>query len=99
MFVDFSKPFDSIHREKMEQILLEYGFPIKTVSARIFYKNMKLIVCSLDGPTDFFDFVVGVLQWDTLAAFLFIICLWFHSKKGKMQIISSNNFDRCRLCW
>ena len=27
------------------------------------------------GDTDFFDFVTGVLQGDTLAPFLFIICL------------------------
>ena len=26
-FVDFSKAFDSIHRGKMEQILLTYGLP------------------------------------------------------------------------
>ena len=31
LFVDFSKPFDSIHRRKMVQILLAYGLPKETV--------------------------------------------------------------------
>ena len=29
LFVDFTKAFDSIHRGKMEQILLAYGLPKK----------------------------------------------------------------------
>ena len=32
-FVDFTKAFDSIHRGKMEQILLAYGLPKETVAA------------------------------------------------------------------
>ena len=39
------------------------------------YKNTKAIVRSFDGDTDFFNFVVRVLQKDTLAPFLFITCL------------------------
>ena len=40
------------------------------------YKNMKVKVQSSDGETDFFDIVAaGVLQGDTLASYLFIICL------------------------
>ena len=37
------------------------------------YKNTKAMVHSPDGNTDFFD-IVGVLQADTLAPYLFIIC-------------------------
>ena len=36
---------------------------------------MKVMVCSLNGDTNFFDIVTGVLQWDTLALYLFIFCL------------------------
>ena len=39
------------------------------------YKNMKAMVCSLDDDTDFFDIISGVLQGNTFAPFLFIICL------------------------
>ncbi len=74
MFVDFSKTFDSIHRGKMEQILLVYGLPKETVTAiMMLYRNTKVKVYSLDGDTDFFNIVAGVLQGDTLAPYLFII--------------------------
>ena len=36
---------------------------------------MKVKVHFLDGDTDYFDIVAGVLQGDTLAPYLFIICL------------------------
>ena len=38
------------------------------------YKNIKVKVHLLDGDTDFFD-IVDVLQEDTLAPYLFIICI------------------------
>ena len=76
LFVDFTKAFDSIHRGKMEQILLAYGLPKETVAAIMMqYRNTKVKVCSPDGDTDYFDIVAGVLQGDTLAPYLFIICL------------------------
>ena len=39
------------------------------------YKNTKVKVRSPEGDTDYFDIVAGVLQGDTLAPYLFIICL------------------------
>ena len=39
------------------------------------YRNTKVKVCSPDGDTDYFNIVAGVLQGDTLAPYLFIICL------------------------
>ena len=41
----------------------------------ILYRNTKVKVRSPDGDTEYFDIVAGVLQWDTLAPYLFIICL------------------------
>ena len=76
LFVDFTKAFDSIHRGKMKQILLAYGLPKETVEAiMILYRNTKVKIRSPDGDTDDFDIVTGVLQEDTLAPYLFIICL------------------------
>ena len=74
LFVDFTKAFDSIHRGKMEQILLAYGLPTETVAAiTILYRNTKVKVRSPEGDTEYFDIVV--LQGDTLAPCLFIIRL------------------------
>ena len=72
--VDFTKAFDSIHRGKMEQILLAYALPKETVaSIMILYRNTKVKVRSPDGDTLYFDIVAGVQQGDTLAPYLFII--------------------------
>ena len=76
LFVNFTKAFGSIHRGKMEQILLAYGLPKETIAAiMILDRNTKVKVRSPDGDTDYFDIVAGVLQGDTLAPYLFIIRL------------------------
>ena len=76
LFDDFNKTFDSIHRGKMEQILLAYGLLKETVAAiRILFRNTKVKVRSPDGDTECFDIVAGVIQEDTLAPYLFVICL------------------------
>ena len=68
--------FNSIHRGKIEQVLLAYSLPKKNVAAiMMLYRNTKVKACSLDGDTDYFNIVAGVLQGDTLAPYLFIICL------------------------
>ena len=38
-------------------------------------KNTKVMVHSTDHDTDFFDIVTGVLQRDTFAPYMAIICL------------------------
>ena len=76
LFVDFTKAFDSIHRGKMEQILLAYGLPKATLRAiMILNRKTKMKVRSPDGDSDYFNIVAGVLQGDTFAPYLFIICL------------------------
>ena len=93
IFVDFTKAFDSIHRGKMEQILLAYGIPKETVAAiTILYRNTKVKVRSPDGDTEYFDIVAGVLQGDTLAPYLFIICLdYIH--RTSIDKIRENGFE------
>ena len=68
LFVNFTKACDSIHRGKMEQILLAYSPPKETVTAiMMLNRNTKVKVHSPDGDTNYFDIVAGVLQGDTLA--------------------------------
>ena len=76
LFVDFSKAFDSIDRKNMKHILKFYWIPAETVNAIIvMYMNTRSMVRSPDGDTQFFEITTYVLQGDTIAPFLFIICL------------------------
>ena len=84
IFVDFTKAFDSIHRGKMEQILLAYDIPKETVAAiTILYRNTKVKVRSLYGDTEYFD---------TLALYLFIICLDYVLRTS-IDKIRENGFE------
>ena len=59
-----------------EQILLVCSLLKETITAiMMLYKNMKAIVCSPGSDTNFFNIVARVLQGDTLASYLSIICL------------------------
>ena len=82
-FIDFSKAFDSIDRQKMFEILKAYGVPtnlLNTIKAT--YTNTKAKVMSPDGETDVFEIKMGVLQGDTLAPFLFVIVLDYALRKA-----------------
>ena len=92
LFVNFTKAFDSIHRGKMEQILLAFGLPKETVATiMILYRNTKVKVRSPDGDTKYF-IVAGVLQGDMLAPHLFIICLYYELRTSIYKI-RENGFE------
>ena len=58
----------------------------------ILYRNTKVKVRSPDGHTEYFDIVAGVLQGDTLAPYLFIICL-DHVLRISIDKIRENGFE------
>ena len=58
----------------------------------ILYRNTKVKVRSPDGDTDYFDIVEGVLQGDTLAPYLFIICLDYVLRTS-IDKIKENGFE------
>ena len=64
------------------------------------YKNMKAMVCSPNANTDFFDIVTGVLQGDTLAPYLFMICLdyvlWMSVDLMKENVLTPKKVKRRR---
>ena len=92
MIVDFFLAFDSIKGGKMEQILLIYGHPKETVTTiMMLYRNTQVKVHSPDGDSDFFDIDAGVLQGDTLAPYLLIICLGYILRKS-IDTIQENCF-------
>ena len=60
----------------MIKILRAYGIPSKIVRAiSMIYDHTRALVLSPDGETASFEILVGVLQGDTLAPYLFIIVL------------------------
>ena len=69
IFVDFTKAFDSIHKGKMEQILLAYGLPKETVAAiTILYRNTKVKVRSPDGDTEYFEIEHRLIKSEKMAS-------------------------------
>ena len=55
------------------------------------YRNTKIRVRSLDGDTDLFYIIAGVLQGDILASYLFIICLYYVLRTS-IDLIKENGF-------
>ena len=77
----------------MEQILLAHGLPKETVAAiTILYRNTRVKVRSPDGDTEYFDIVAGVLQGNTLAPYIFIICLDYVLRTS-IDKIRENGFE------
>ena len=65
----------------------------ETVAAiTILYRNTKVKVRSPDGDTEYFNIVAGVLQGDTLAPYLFIICLDYVLRTS-IDKIKENGFE------
>ena len=57
----------------------------------ILHKNSKVKVCSQDGHPNYFVIVEGVLQGDTLASYLFIICLDYMLRMS-VDLMKENGF-------
>ena len=74
-------------------ILLANGLPKEMLAAiMILYRNTKVKVRSPGGDTDYFDIVAEVLQGDTLASYLFIICLDYVLRTS-IDKIKENGFE------
>ena len=71
----------------------DINIPKETAAAiTILYRNTKVKVRSPDGDTEYFDIVAGVLQGDTLAPYLFIICLDYVLRTS-IDKIKENGFE------
>ena len=68
LFIDFSQAFDSIHREKMKDILIIYSIPTEIINIILMlYKNIRSMVRLPDGDTPFSNITTGVQHGDKLA--------------------------------
>ena len=82
--------FDSMHREKMEQILPAFDLPKETVAAiMMLHWITKVKVRYPDGDIDYIDIVAVMLQVDTFAPYFFTICLDYILRKSIDKIKDS----------
>ena len=72
-----------------------YASRISVAAITILYGNTKVKVRSPDGDTAYFDIVAGVLQGDTLAPHLFIICLDYMLRTS-IDKIRENGFEQTK---
>ena len=84
----------------MEQIFLAYGLPKEIVATiMMLNKNTKVKVRSPDWATDLFVVIAGILQWDTLAPYLCLICQEYELRTS-IDLMKENGFtlkkDRSR---
>ena len=77
---------------EMEKILSPYDLPKETFAAiMMLYKNTKIKVRSADWSTGNLHVVIGVLQGNTLASFLFIIWLDYVLRTS-IDLMKENGF-------
>ena len=70
-----------------------HDLPKETVAAiKILFRNTKVKVRLPDGDTEYFDIVAGILQGDTLAPDVFIICLDYVLRTS-IDKIRENGFE------
>ena len=76
---------------------IKYSYQIEIICTQlaaitILYRNTKVKVRSPDGDTEYFDIVAGILPGDTLAPYLFIICLDYILRTS-IDKIRENGFE------
>jgi hypothetical protein len=76
IFIHFRKAFNSVDLVQLPQLLAAYGIPerlCRIVTA--LYTGISASVRTKDGLSDIFHTETGVLQGDTLAPFIFVLCM------------------------
>ena len=73
-FVDFEKPFDSVHQESLWKIMVSYGTPSKIIKmVQILYADSECAVLDEGEESEWFKVKPGVKQGDVMSGFIFLI--------------------------
>lgn len=76
MFVDFKKAYDSIHRQSLLNILMEFNFPIKLIKLiEATLKNTEIKVKVSSKASSPVKVTIGLRQGDALSSILFNLVL------------------------
>jgi hypothetical protein len=85
LFTDFTEAFDSVNREKLLEIMYEYGISKKLIHlVEMSLNTTKAKVKVGNNLSEEFEFNKGVKQGDGLSTTLFILVLALH--KAAMKI-------------
>lgn len=85
-FIDFTKAFDSIHRDTLWKIARAYGIPARYVALfRNIYHESSCCVRTGQGVSDFFRINTGVRQGCVLSPFLFLLAMDFVMRRTLEQ--------------
>ena len=86
LFVDFKKAYDSVRREDLCNILIEFGIPMKLV--RLIKKCLIESYSSVQVGkhlSDMFPIKNGLIKGDALSPLLFIFALEYAIRKVKVN--------------
>ena len=85
-FVDFSKAFDSIIREKIWEIMKEYGIPVKYIDIiRDMYTDSCSCVVEGSRSSEWFEVKSGVRQGCAMSGFIFVLVMDWIMKNTNNQ--------------
>ena len=103
LFVHFTKAFDSIHRGKIELILLAYGLPKKNVATiMMLYRNTKVKVYHPLTPSprsQRWSYQLWYLFATTLSASLQSLCYNAGKNRSKVPSRESDHAQPCPTLW
>ena len=72
-FIDFEKPFDSVHRDSLWLIMRSYGIPFKIINmVKALYDDFQCAVVDGQDTTEWFKIKTGVKQGCNTSSLLFL---------------------------
>ena len=81
-FVDFEKPFDSVHWESLWNTMRCYGIPDKLIRmVQLLYEDTQCAVVDEGEESEWFSAKTGVKQGCSMSGFLFLLVLDFVMRK------------------
>ena len=84
--MDFEKAFDSVHGERLWNIMRSYGIPSKMIRAvKGIYEGVKCAVIEEKETTEWFEIKTGVKHGCVMSGFLFLLMIAWVRKKATSE--------------